>query len=154
MSGYRGWYGLKNPSFLSFLVSVDRKIIGPTASKTWNGKLSIALTTLHKLQIFHWILKWNEQRRRKHQNQSYLFAKMQDINSVKINHVHLFVYKLAKNHLVQSCQNYRRKAEKTCFGLENWIGLERFGSVCLINSSGCFLSKILVVLSLSALHLI
>lgn len=35
MSGYRGWYGLKNPSFLSFLVSVDRNIIGPTASNTW-----------------------------------------------------------------------------------------------------------------------
>lgn len=35
MSGSRGWYGLKNPSFLSSLVSVDRNIIGPTASNTW-----------------------------------------------------------------------------------------------------------------------
>lgn len=43
MSGYRGWYGLKNPSFLSFLVSVDRKIMGPTASSTWKGKLLLYL---------------------------------------------------------------------------------------------------------------
>lgn len=34
MSGYRGWNGLRKPSFRSFLVSVDKNIIGPTASKT------------------------------------------------------------------------------------------------------------------------
>jgi len=41
MSGYRGWKGLKKPSFLSFLVSADKKITGPTASKTWKRKLQI-----------------------------------------------------------------------------------------------------------------
>lgn len=43
MSGYRGWYGLKNPSFRSFLVSVDRKMIGPTASNTWKKKTQMVL---------------------------------------------------------------------------------------------------------------
>jgi len=46
MSGNRGWYGLINPSFLSFFVSVDRNIIGPTASNTWKN-ISRPLMTLH-----------------------------------------------------------------------------------------------------------